>query len=121
MSWLAKLSNLTVNRPSSAARKGGGGKSKKENRWSADLWSDSSPNAVTAKLLKLLGNSGVKAKSTFRSSRKRAHTINYSPSNRQLSILHSLSEECVQLKAKLSNDKVVFVSRKEKDDAIRFV
>eukprot|EP00944_MAST-04C_sp_MAST-4C-sp1_P000086 g86.t1 len=108
-----------MNRPPSAARKGGGGKSKKENRWSADLWSDSSPNAVTAKLLKLLGNSGVKAKSTFRSSRKRAHTINYSPSNRQLSILHSLSEECVQLKAKLSNRcKLVFVSRKEKDDAI---
>ena len=83
------------------------------------MWSDSSPNAVTAKLLKLLDNSGVKAKSRFRSLRKRAHTINYSPSNRQLNILYSVSEECVQLKAKLSNRcKLIFVSRKEKDDAI---
>ena len=36
------------------------------NRWSSDLWSDSTPKSITNKLLKLLDSSGLKGKMQIR-------------------------------------------------------
>ena len=38
------------------------------NRWSSDLWSDSTPKSITNKLLKLLDSSGLKGKMQIRKS-----------------------------------------------------
>ena len=99
------------------------------NRWSSDLWSDSTPKSITNKLLKLLDSSGLKGKMQIRKSgrssssssmrRQRAHTIEYNSNNKPSNILDEINSNCLLLKKFLRNRrKIIFMTKKEKTNAI---
>lgn len=98
------------------------------NRWSADLWSASTPKFITGKLLKLMNSSGLKgnvqikgykspsiSSSTHKRMQKTGNDFESQPSN----VLDDINSHCLLLKRFLGNRrKIIFVTKKEKENAI---
>ena len=98
------------------------------NRWSADLWSASTPKSVTGRLLKLMNSSGLKGNveikrykrpSVSSSTHKRVQTTENIFESQPSNILDDINSHCLLLKRFLANRrKIIFMTKKEKENAI---